>query len=94
MEDLGRYKEHIAMGEMSVRLDPLSRVAMGSFVIWLINRNRLAEADREIEKISTTKPLPEQHLMQSKRWPLIRLSPKPTPPPVMSCGFKGIRKRP
>ena len=54
--DLGRYKESFAMHEMSVRLDPLSRTAMYNFVVALINRNRLAEADREIEKISILAP--------------------------------------
>jgi tetratricopeptide (TPR) repeat protein len=53
---LGRYKEGFAMHEVSLRLDPLSRVARAAVVNALINRNRMAEADREIEKFSTLAP--------------------------------------
>ena len=53
----GRYKESFAMHEVSLRLDPLLTVARSSFVKALINRNRMAEADREIEMFSTAAPV-------------------------------------
>jgi TolB-like protein/Flp pilus assembly protein TadD len=55
-QDLGRYAEAFAMREKAVQLDPLSIVAMFNYTDHLIKRNRLAEADREIEKLAAMAP--------------------------------------
>jgi TolB-like protein/Tfp pilus assembly protein PilF len=54
--DLGRYNESIAAYEMAVRLDPLSIAAITNYVGELIIRNRLVEADRELEKLASIAP--------------------------------------
>jgi len=54
--DLGRYAESFEMYETSVRLDPLSAPALQNYVGMLINRNRLAEAERELEKLASVQP--------------------------------------
>ncbi len=54
--DLGRYAEAFPMWETALRLDPLSIPAIGTYVEGLINRNRLAEADRELEKLASVHP--------------------------------------
>ncbi len=54
--DLGRYKEGFAMSEIAYRLDPLSIPALSAHVLSLIYRNRLDEADRELEKLATIAP--------------------------------------
>jgi TolB-like protein/DNA-binding winged helix-turn-helix (wHTH) protein/Tfp pilus assembly protein PilF len=55
-QDLGRYAEAFALREKAVRLDPLSIVAMFNYSDHLIKRNRLAEADRELEKLAAMAP--------------------------------------
>ena len=55
-EDIGRYNEGIAAFEMAVRLNPLSMPAIVNYVRNLIVRNRLAEADRELEKLASIAP--------------------------------------
>jgi len=52
--DLGLYKESFAVYETVLRLDPLRTV---SYVFGLIARNRLDEADREMEKIAAISPV-------------------------------------
>jgi TolB-like protein/DNA-binding winged helix-turn-helix (wHTH) protein/Tfp pilus assembly protein PilF len=54
---LGRYAEGFAAVETALRLDPLSLPAMQSYVQGLISRNRLAEAERELEKLASTHPV-------------------------------------
>ena len=48
--DFGRYEEAFGTIATAVRLDPLSRPARANYVQHLISRNRLDEADREVEK--------------------------------------------
>ncbi len=55
-ENLGRYAEGFAAGETALRLDPLSLPAMHNYVLGLIHRNRLAEAERELEKLASVHP--------------------------------------
>ncbi len=55
-EKLARYDEGIAAFEMAVRLNPLSMPAIVNYVRELILRNRLAEADRELEKLASIAP--------------------------------------
>jgi tetratricopeptide (TPR) repeat protein len=52
----GRYDESFAMTETALRLDPLSIPAHVNYVRDLIFRNRLDEADREIEKLAAISP--------------------------------------
>lgn len=54
--DLGRYKESFAMLETSARLDPLSIVAIQNYALGLIDRNRLADAERAIGKLQSLSP--------------------------------------
>ena len=54
--DLGRYAESFVVFEKATRLDPLSLPAISNYVGTLIVRNRLAEADREIEKFASIFP--------------------------------------
>jgi len=56
LSQLGLYNQSFAVHEMSLRLDPLSVRAMNNYVISLIARNRLAEADRELEKFASIAP--------------------------------------
>jgi len=53
---LGRYDESFPMRETALRLDPLSIPAINLYVLALIYRNRLADADRELEKIASIYP--------------------------------------
>ncbi len=52
----GRYEEAFAMRETALRLDPLSIPALGNYISSLIVRNRLAEAERELEKFASIRP--------------------------------------
>ena len=54
--DLGRYDEAFQMRATAMRLDPLSIPTIVYYVQALIERNRLAEADRELEKIAAIFP--------------------------------------
>jgi TolB-like protein/Tfp pilus assembly protein PilF len=54
--DLGRYAEAFPMQETTLRLDPLSIPAIANYVAGLMTRNRLAEADRELEKLASVHP--------------------------------------
>jgi tetratricopeptide (TPR) repeat protein len=54
--DLGGYEESFAAREMARRLDPLSLPARTNYVGALISRNRLDEADRELEKLASIAP--------------------------------------
>jgi TolB-like protein len=53
---LGRYAEGFAAHEMTLRLDPLSIPTTGNYVFALIDRNRLDEADRKLEKLASIAP--------------------------------------
>lgn len=54
--DLGRYHEAFAAREKSIRLDPLSLPANNNYIIGLIMRNRVREAEREMDKLLTISP--------------------------------------
>ncbi len=54
---LGRYKESFAMRETAVRVDPALRPSNWNYIVGLIRRNRLDEADRQIEKYASFNPL-------------------------------------
>jgi len=54
--DLGRYAEAFPMRETAMRLDPLSRPTIVFYVQALIERNRLAEAAVELDKIASIFP--------------------------------------
>lgn len=54
--NLGRYEEAFAMRKTGLRLDPLSIPALGNYIGDLIVRNRLAEAERELEKFVSIRP--------------------------------------
>ena len=55
-DDLGRYKEAFIASETALRLNPLSIPANYNYIMSLINRNRLDEADRKIEKFASIRP--------------------------------------
>jgi TolB-like protein/Tfp pilus assembly protein PilF len=54
--ELGHYAEGFAAIETAVRLDPLSIPTRQNYIRQLIFRNRLEEADREIEKYASIAP--------------------------------------
>jgi len=54
--ELGRYDEAFQMRSTAMRLDPLSIPTIRYYLQALIERNRLAEADRELEKIASIFP--------------------------------------
>ncbi len=54
--ELGHYAEGFAAIETAVRLDPLSIPSRQNYIRQLIFRNRLEEADREIEKYASIAP--------------------------------------
>jgi hypothetical protein len=53
---LGRYEEAFLANEATLRLNPLSIVAIGVYSQSLIDRNLLDEADRVLEKIASIHP--------------------------------------
>ncbi len=53
---LGRYAEGFTAIETALRLNPLSTPATYNYIQSLINRNRLDEADRELEKVAAIAP--------------------------------------
>jgi len=55
-KDIGRYVESFAAIETAVNLDPLSISTRYNFIVHLINRDRFAEADRELEKLASIAP--------------------------------------
>ena len=54
--NLGRYAEGFAAYETALRLDPLSIDNMSVYIQALFDRNRLDEADREMEKLASIAP--------------------------------------
>ena len=54
--ELGRYDEAFKMRATAMRLDPLSIPTIVFYLQALIERNRLEEADRELEKIASIYP--------------------------------------
>jgi len=54
--ELGRYEEAFEVRKMGMRLDPLSIPTIVFYQQALIERNRLAEADQELEKIAAIHP--------------------------------------
>ena len=55
-DGLGRYKEAFIATETALRLNPLSMPGNYNYIMSLINRNRLDEADRKIEKLAAIYP--------------------------------------
>jgi TolB-like protein/Tfp pilus assembly protein PilF len=53
---LGRYDEAFQMRETAMRLDPLSIPTIVYYLQGLIQRNRIAEAEQELEKIASIFP--------------------------------------
>ena len=53
---LGRYDEAFQMRETAMRLDPLSIPTIVYYLQGLIEQNRLAEAEQELEKIASIFP--------------------------------------
>ena len=53
---LGRYAEAFAAQEMTLRLNPLSIPTIFNIVGGLMERNRLDEADRELDKLASIAP--------------------------------------
>jgi len=57
LSELGRgYEEAFSMEKTALRIDPLSKPAIGNYVRSLIWRNRLNDAARELEKIASIYP--------------------------------------
>ena len=56
LNTLGRYEEAFSMVETALRLDPLSKKAINNYAIGLINRNRLEDAGKELEKLVSIAP--------------------------------------
>ena len=54
--ELGRYAEAFTATEKATRLDPLSIPTTFGHIIALVDRNRLDEADRELEKLASIAP--------------------------------------
>ena len=54
--DPGLYAEAFVAQETALRLNPLSMPASYNYIQQLINRNRLDEADRELEKLASVAP--------------------------------------
>ena len=55
-ERLGQYKEGNAMGDMALRLDPMNSGLNYNNIMGLIAMNRLAEAERELERFAYLAP--------------------------------------
>jgi len=55
-KELGYYTESFAALETAVRLDPLSITTHYNYAAHLFNRNRLTEAERELEKLASISP--------------------------------------
>ena len=55
-DTFGQYKESFAMRETAMRLNPLSLPTIGNYIGALTVRNRLDEADRELEKLAAIAP--------------------------------------
>jgi tetratricopeptide (TPR) repeat protein len=53
---MGRYAEAFAVREKALQLDPLSIPALVNFVNALLARDRLAEAERELNKLASLAP--------------------------------------
>ena len=53
---LGRYEEHFFAAEVTLRLNPLSRVAIGGYTRSLIIKKQLDVAEQELEKIASIYP--------------------------------------
>jgi TolB-like protein/Tfp pilus assembly protein PilF len=68
LTDFGMYNQSFAAAEMALRLDPLSVRAMNNYVIALIARNRLAEADRELEKFASISPDNYRRIRGIRAW--------------------------
>ena len=59
---IGNYKESFAAQEMSVRLNPLFTPAINNYSINLIRRNRLDEAEQELEKLAALSPAAHKNI--------------------------------
>jgi TolB-like protein len=58
---LGHYTEGFAAREKALRVDPLSITAKTNYIIQLADRNRLAEAERELEELAAIDPAGYAH---------------------------------
>ena len=56
LAELGRYDEIFGIREKALRLDPVSKPNISNYVFALIQRNRLDEADRELQKLASIAP--------------------------------------
>jgi len=54
---LGRYDEVFAVREKAAQLNPLSSPILSNYVLLLMNRNRLAEAEQQLEKLASIHPV-------------------------------------
>jgi TolB-like protein/DNA-binding winged helix-turn-helix (wHTH) protein len=59
---VNNYEESFAAQTMAWRLDPLSIPAISNYVRALITRDRLDEAERELEKLAFMAPYPYAHI--------------------------------
>ncbi len=55
-KNLGRYTESFALTKTALQLDPLSITIRSNYIQSLLNRERFAEFDQELEKIATMAP--------------------------------------
>jgi TolB-like protein/DNA-binding winged helix-turn-helix (wHTH) protein len=53
---LGRYKEYFETTKIALSLDPLSQPTLVNHIQNLIDRNELAEAERELDKLASVSP--------------------------------------
>lgn len=60
--DLGRYQESFEAREMAVLLDPLSIPALANHAYILMYQDRLAEADRQLQKLLSIAPNSSRHV--------------------------------
>jgi TolB-like protein/Tfp pilus assembly protein PilF len=65
-EWFGRYAEAFLMLERALRLDPLSIPGKYIYIYALIERDRLAEADRELEKLASISPIAYADLLSAR----------------------------
>ncbi len=92
-EYLGRYAEAFAAYEMALRVDPLSIPTTENYILALIERNRLAEADRELQKLASIAPSHYAHFRgaltsRNGKWAnavlaqldALRINPESVPP--------------
>ena len=65
-EGFGRYAEAFQRLERALRLDPLSIPGKYNYIYALIERDRLADADRELEKLASIHPLAYADILSTR----------------------------